>query len=103
MQTDGNFVIYDGSNRPRWMRRHGPNVNTRLVLQGDGNLVVYTPKDGHRGIASAIPPAWSLKPRGYEVPEVRGGPFRSAYPLRTPTLSARRRRTASPDSCRRCR
>ncbi len=42
MQTDGNFVIYDGSNRPRWMSGTA-NANTKLVLQVDGNLVVYAP------------------------------------------------------------
>ncbi|HEY3093064.1 MAG TPA: matrixin family metalloprotease [Vicinamibacterales bacterium] len=43
MQTDGNFVIYDGSNQPRWMSGTASNANPRLVLQVDGNLVVYTP------------------------------------------------------------
>ena len=44
MQTDGNFVIYDASARPRWMSGTGApaNANARLVLQSDGNLVLYT-------------------------------------------------------------
>ncbi|HEY3162533.1 MAG TPA: matrixin family metalloprotease [Vicinamibacterales bacterium] len=43
MQTDGNFVLYDGLNRPRWMSGTPSYASTRLVLQTDGNLVVYTP------------------------------------------------------------
>ena len=42
MQGDGNFVIYDGSNRPIWAsntngKQPGPYV---LKMQGDGNVVL---------------------------------------------------------------
>jgi hypothetical protein len=42
MQTDGNFVLYDASNRARWTSGTAANANAMLVLQSDGNLVVYT-------------------------------------------------------------
>ncbi|KQQ18369.1 hypothetical protein ASF48_18350 [Rathayibacter sp. Leaf299] len=41
MQTDGNAVVYDASNRPVWYT--GTSVaGSRIVLQADGNLVVYS-------------------------------------------------------------
>jgi hypothetical protein len=41
MQNDGNFVIYDWSNRAVWDTRTRGALWAHLVLQGDRNLVVY--------------------------------------------------------------
>jgi Domain of unknown function (DUF4476) len=41
MQTDGNVVIYNGS-QPTWSSNTYGNPNARLVMQDDGNLVIYT-------------------------------------------------------------
>jgi hypothetical protein len=40
MQTDGNFVIYDG-NAPLWATNTSNQPGASLVLQDDGNLVIY--------------------------------------------------------------
>ncbi|MDO8592013.1 MAG: S8 family serine peptidase [bacterium] len=42
MQSDGNLVIYDGSNRPLWATNTAGSPDARLALQADGNLVVYS-------------------------------------------------------------
>jgi hypothetical protein len=44
MQSDGNFVLYNGS-KPIWASNTGrpSDPGYRLVMQGDGNLVMYTP------------------------------------------------------------
>lgn len=41
MQTDGNFVVYDGGGRALWSTRTNGNPGAWLVLQTDGNLVLY--------------------------------------------------------------
>lgn len=44
MQGDGNFVIYDVNNRPIWASNTAwtkMDVGHNLVLQDDGNLVIY--------------------------------------------------------------
>lgn len=47
MQPDGNLVLYrlpeSGAVRPVFNTRSGGNPGSRLVVQSDGNLVVYTP------------------------------------------------------------
>ena len=44
-QTDGNFVIYNSSNRPIWASNTAYNEirrrSNRLIMQSDGNLVIY--------------------------------------------------------------
>ena len=42
MQSDGNFVIY-GPNGALWATNTSGNPGAYLVVQGDGNLVVYKP------------------------------------------------------------
>jgi len=41
MQTDGNLVVYGPAYEVFWNARTGGNVGARLVMQGDGNLVIY--------------------------------------------------------------
>lgn len=44
-QTDGNFVIYNSTNRPLWASNTSYNEiwrkSNRLIMQSDGNLVIY--------------------------------------------------------------
>ena len=42
MQSDGNFVCYDQFNRAHWATGTNGRGGTRVVLQDDGNLVIYT-------------------------------------------------------------
>lgn len=44
-QDDGNTVVYDGpnNNNPRWSHGRGGPPGTYLEVQGDGNMVTYTP------------------------------------------------------------
>jgi hypothetical protein len=42
MQTDGNFVLYSGS-QSLWQSHTYNNLNAWVVMQTDGNLVVYSP------------------------------------------------------------
>ncbi len=41
MQTDGNFVIYDGQGVARFSTGTAGNQNAYLLVQSDGNLVIY--------------------------------------------------------------
>ncbi|SNT56307.1 hypothetical protein [Actinacidiphila glaucinigra] len=41
MQTDGNFVGYDNQGKPQWASDTDGNSGAHVVLQDDGNLVVY--------------------------------------------------------------
>ncbi|SDI94076.1 D-mannose binding lectin [Frankineae bacterium MT45] len=43
MQPDGNFVVYGPFSNVMWMSNAGGRPGARLVLQGDGNLVEYSP------------------------------------------------------------
>lgn len=55
MQTDGNFVLYDENNKPRWATMtFGSNYHA--VFQADGNLVVYT---------SGNQPVWASQTAGH--------------------------------------
>jgi hypothetical protein len=40
MQTDGNFVVYQGT-KPLWSTSTGGHPGASLAVQDDGNLVVY--------------------------------------------------------------
>ncbi len=52
MQNDGNLVVYDGKNKPRWSSKTHPNYNAKfknpknkpvmLKLENDGTLKLYT-------------------------------------------------------------
>lgn len=42
LQSDGNFVVYQGS-RVLWHSRTNGRPDTTVVVQGDGNLVAYAP------------------------------------------------------------
>ncbi|XUL91756.1 hypothetical protein ACQ86D_38410 [Streptomyces galilaeus] len=56
MQTDGNFVLYDENNKPRWATMtFGSNYHA--VFQADGNLVVYT---------SSNQPVWASQTAGHD-------------------------------------
>lgn len=56
MQTDGNFVLYDENNKPRWATMtFGSNYHA--VFQADGNLVVYT---------SGNQPVWASQTEGHD-------------------------------------
>ncbi len=41
MQTDGNLVLYDTSNQPRWASGTSNHPGAFLDMQDDGNVVVY--------------------------------------------------------------
>jgi hypothetical protein len=47
MQTDGNFVVYNGANKVIWALNIGPRVQyiagSTAVIQNDGNFVFYGP------------------------------------------------------------
>jgi hypothetical protein len=43
MQGDGNLVLYDYAGHPRWASGTDGHHGARLVLQCDGNLVIYDP------------------------------------------------------------
>jgi hypothetical protein len=56
MQSDGNFVLYDENNKPRWATMtFGSNYHA--VFQADGNLVVYT---------SGNQPVWASQTGGHD-------------------------------------
>ena len=42
MQLDGNLVIYDGQGLAVWATSTAGNSNARLILQDDGNVVLYS-------------------------------------------------------------
>src|SRR5215831_4035963 len=41
MQTDGNLVLYDAANHPRWASGTNGKPVTHVIMQPDGNLVIY--------------------------------------------------------------
>jgi hypothetical protein len=43
MESDGNFVTYNSSNRPKCHTNTGGNSSSVITMQDDGNLVVYKP------------------------------------------------------------
>jgi hypothetical protein len=44
MQPDGNLVLYDAANHPRWATGTDGRVVTHAIMQKDGNLVLYNKK-----------------------------------------------------------
>jgi hypothetical protein len=42
MKTDGNFVVYDDDDKPRFQTGTKGNPGAFLRCQDDGNLVIYT-------------------------------------------------------------
>ncbi|KAJ3259391.1 hypothetical protein HK103_002294 [Boothiomyces macroporosus] len=42
MQTDGNFVVYDGNNHALWATGT-QGSNYYAIIQDDGNFVIYDP------------------------------------------------------------
>ena len=45
MQPDGNLVLYDATNHPRWATGTNGKAVTHVIMQPDGNLVVYNRKN----------------------------------------------------------
>ncbi len=41
MQPDGNLVLYDAANQPRWATGTNGKAVTHVIMQPDGNLVIY--------------------------------------------------------------
>ncbi|WP_397601904.1 hypothetical protein [Silvanigrella sp.] len=41
MQGDGNFVTYNYAGKPTWNSRTNNHEGSWVVLQDDGNLVIY--------------------------------------------------------------
>ena len=41
MQTDGNLVVYDAGNAPKWSTGTSGRAVTHVIMQTDGNLVIY--------------------------------------------------------------
>lgn len=44
MQPDGNLVLYDAANQPRWATGTNGRAVTHVIMQPDGNLVIYRNK-----------------------------------------------------------
>lgn len=44
MQPDGNLVLYDAANRPRWATGTNGRAVSHVIMQPDGNLVLYKNK-----------------------------------------------------------
>lgn len=45
MQPDGNLVLYDAANHPRWATSTNGRAVTHVIMQPDGNLVIYNKKN----------------------------------------------------------
>ena len=41
LQPDGNLVLYDAANQPRWATGTNGKAVTHVIMQPDGNLVIY--------------------------------------------------------------
>ena len=46
MQDDGNFVLYDGLTGSYWATNTNGFSGSYLLLQGDGNVIVFSPAFG---------------------------------------------------------
>jgi hypothetical protein len=44
LQTDGNLVLYDAANQPKWATGTNGRPATHVIMQPDGNLVIYNKK-----------------------------------------------------------
>lgn len=76
MQTDGNFVLYAGSS-PTWASDTSGNGGARLVMQDDGNLVVYTP-DNRALWSSETAGGVPYQPSGNFFSKIIGGGAKAA-------------------------
>jgi hypothetical protein len=56
MQTDGNFVVYDGHDKALWASGTNGNSGSTLAVQDDGNLVVYAPTGHHIWASNTVQP-----------------------------------------------
>lgn len=56
MQSDGNFVLYDHSGKPLWATGTSGANASFLILQDNGNLVIYRPniQEWESGTGSCI-------------------------------------------------
>ncbi len=45
MQPDGNLVLYDAANQPKWATGTSGKAATHVIMQPDGNLVIYNKKN----------------------------------------------------------
>jgi hypothetical protein len=43
MQSDGNLVLYHVNNAPAWASNTAGKPGSYLIMQNDGNLVIYQP------------------------------------------------------------
>ncbi len=43
MQSDGNFVVYHVNGSPGWASNTAGKPGCFIVMQNDGNLVIYQP------------------------------------------------------------
>jgi hypothetical protein len=50
MQPDGNFVCYDATGHAFWATGTNGHPGSDIILQDDGNLVVYGPSGGPLGV-----------------------------------------------------
>ena len=72
MQPDGNLVLYDAANQPRWATGTNGRAVTHAIMQPDGNLVIYRKKRGVRRLCRTPLDSWlrgqdlNLRPLGYE-------------------------------------
>lgn len=41
-QSDGNLVLYNGANEPKWQANTATGAGNFTILQADGNFCVYT-------------------------------------------------------------
>lgn len=41
MQGDGNLVVYDAMTAPIWSSNTWQDAGSRLIVQNDGNVVIY--------------------------------------------------------------
>ena len=45
MQPDGNLVLYDAANQPKWATGTSGKAASHVIMQPDGNLVIYNKKN----------------------------------------------------------
>jgi hypothetical protein len=45
LQPDGNLVLYDAANQPKWATGTNGKAATHVIMQPDGNLVIYNKKN----------------------------------------------------------
>jgi hypothetical protein len=45
LQADGNLVLYQHGNQPRWNSQTNGRAVSRAIMQTDGNFVIYSPSN----------------------------------------------------------